>query len=58
MFLDKQLLEVEIDFWQEMIDLRQATATPDCLERMQQALALAEIKMRKNGFEGKWRTDA
>jgi hypothetical protein len=55
MVLDEELLNTEIDFWQDMIDLRRKTASPESLERMQQALALVELKLQKTGSDNKWR---
>ncbi len=39
------LLQVEIRFWQEMISTCPATQPGESLERMRQALALAESKL-------------
>ncbi len=39
------LLRTEIGFWREMIDSCRDTEPPDCIERMQQALALAEMRL-------------
>ena len=38
-------LTAEIEFWREMISHRSLTAPPESVERMQQALALAERKL-------------
>lgn len=38
-------LTAEIEFWRELIDARATDAPRDTLERMQQALALAEHKL-------------
>jgi len=43
--VDPALLQVEISFWQELIKLRGATASDESLERMEQALALAQSKL-------------
>lgn len=43
--IDPSLLETEISFWQEMIKFRSATVTNETLERMQQALELAQCKL-------------
>jgi len=42
--LAEQLI-VEIEFWREMIDTQPVTFPPESIERMQQALALAEHKL-------------
>jgi len=39
-----RLLEAEIEFWQELIATAPANHSPQSLERMHQALALAEAK--------------
>ena len=39
------MLEAEIGFWQELIDDCGATHPTESLERMQQALALAECRL-------------
>jgi hypothetical protein len=39
-------LITEIEFWREMIELRQDSASTESVERMQQALALAELRHR------------
>lgn len=44
MFSHERLLEAEIEFWREMIDSQPTQATP-ALERMAQALALAQDKL-------------
>jgi hypothetical protein len=44
--MDSSLLIAEISFWQEMIKFRSATTTVESLERMQQALALAQSKLK------------
>lgn len=38
-------LTAEIEFWRELIDNRSLDAPPESLERMRQALALAEHKL-------------
>lgn len=43
--VDPSLLEAEISFWREMIRFRSATVTNETLERMQQALELAQCKL-------------
>lgn len=43
--IDCSLLEAEISFWQEMIKFRDASMTDESLERMQQALALARVRL-------------
>ena len=58
MIPNDDLLITEIEFWREMIDLRHRTASPDSIERMQQALALAELKLRKLDSSIHWRHDA
>ena len=58
MALDEEMLNTEIDFWQDMIELRRNTASPESLERMQQALALVERKLAKSSSDNKWRIHA
>ncbi len=41
----QQQLTVEIEFWREMIDQQDVAFPPSSLERMKQALALAEHKL-------------
>ena len=41
----KQQLAVEIDFWRDMIDNQPTPCPPESIERMRQALALAEHKL-------------
>ena len=43
--VDQSLLEAEISFWQEMIKFCDPSITDESLERMQQALALAQTKL-------------
>jgi len=43
--IHEALLRSEIGFWREMIDSCDETQTPDSLERMHQALALAESRL-------------
>jgi hypothetical protein len=43
--INEALLHSEIGFWQEMIDSSDESMAPDQLERMQQALALAESRL-------------
>ncbi len=38
-------LTAEIEFWRDLIDGRTADCAPESLERMEQALALAERKL-------------
>ncbi len=42
---NEALLRSEIGFWRELIDSCSATQDADSLERMQQALALAESRL-------------
>ena len=46
MISHKQLLLAEIEFWQEMIDCQESLDTTPAVDRMTQALALAERKLR------------
>lgn len=46
MLTQQNQLEAEIEFWQEMIDSRERSHSGQALERMQQALALAERKLQ------------
>jgi hypothetical protein len=46
--VDRSLLKAEISFWQEMIRFRDVTMTDESLERMQQALALAQSKLNNS----------
>jgi len=46
--VDDSLLQAEISFWQEMIKFRDDTMTDESLERMQQALALAQCKLKNS----------
>ena len=41
------LLRSEIGFWQELIDASESPLAPDALERMEQALALAESRLKR-----------
>lgn len=41
----QQQLTVEIEFWREMIEQQDVAFPPSSLERMNQALALAEHKL-------------
>ncbi len=41
----QQQLAVEIEFWREMIEQQDTPFPPESLERMKQALALAEHKL-------------
>lgn len=41
----QQQLTVEIEFWREMIERQETPFPPESLERMKQALALAERKL-------------
>lgn len=43
--VDLSLVKAEISFWQEMIKFRDASMTDESLERMQQALALAQTRL-------------
>ena len=43
--INEALLHSEIGFWQEMIDSSDESMAPDQLERMQQALALAQSRL-------------
>jgi hypothetical protein len=38
-------LTAEIEFWRDLIDSRSPNCAPESLERMEQALALAERKL-------------
>jgi hypothetical protein len=51
-------LITEIEFWREMIELRQDSASTESVERMQQALALAELRLRNTDSNTDWRHDA
>jgi len=44
--INETLLRSEIGFWQEMIDSDDESLAPDALERMQQALALAQSRLK------------
>lgn len=44
--INETLLRSEIGFWQEMIDSDGESLAPDALERMQQALALAQSRLK------------
>lgn len=44
--VDQEMLKSEISFWQEMIRFRDITTTDETLERMQQALALAQSRLK------------
>lgn len=41
------LLRSEIGFWQDLIDSSAEPLAPEALERMEQALALAELKLKR-----------
>ena len=41
------LLNAEIEFWKEIIETCPVSHSSDCVERMHQALALAEHKLAK-----------
>ena len=43
----ESLLKSEISFWQELIRHPSSTMTEESMERMNQALALAQTKLRK-----------
>jgi hypothetical protein len=43
--INAALLRSEIGFWQEMIDSSDKPLSPDALERMEQALALAKSRL-------------
>ncbi len=43
--LNEALLRSEISFWKELIDTCDSSQPPDSLERMQHALALAELHL-------------
>jgi hypothetical protein len=43
--ITEALLRTEIGFWREMIVSCQETEPPDSIERMQHALALAEMRL-------------
>jgi hypothetical protein len=43
--LNVTLLRSEISFWKELIDTCDSSQSPDSLERMHQALALAELHL-------------
>ncbi len=44
---NEALLRSEIGFWREMIASSEGKQTPECIERMHHALALAESKLRQ-----------
>ena len=44
--INKALLCSEIGFWQEMLDSADASMTEEALERMEQALALAQSRLK------------
>ena len=46
-------LEAEIEFWRELIASRNPEGDPYTLERMHQALALAEWKLARLGEPGR-----
>jgi hypothetical protein len=46
--ISEALLRSEIGFWREMIDSCQESESPDNVERMRYALALAESRLAKN----------
>jgi hypothetical protein len=46
--ISEALLRSEIGFWREMIDTCQESESPDNVERMRYALALAESRLAKN----------
>ena len=46
--ISEALLKSEIGFWREMIDSCQESESPDNVERMRYALALAESRLAKN----------
>lgn len=48
--INEALLQSEIEFWREMIDSCELIQTAESLERMSQAMALAETKL-SNLFE-------
>ena len=43
--INEALLRTEIGFWRDMIVSCRDTEPPDCLDRMHQALALAETRL-------------
>jgi hypothetical protein len=43
--INEAVLRAEIGFWQELIDTREESMADDSLERMHQALALAQCKL-------------
>ena len=46
--ISEALLKSEIGFWREMIETCQESQSPDNVERMRYALALAESRLAKN----------
>ncbi len=46
--ISQALLRSEIGFWRELIDTCQESESPDNVERMRYALALAESRLSKN----------
>jgi hypothetical protein len=50
---NEALLRSEISFWQELITSCDETQTPEAMERMHQALALAQCRLERlfGGFE-------
>ena len=46
--ISEALLRSEIGFWRELIDTCQETESPDNVERMRYALALAESRLAQN----------
>lgn len=44
--MNEALLRSEVGFWREMIESSEGMQTPECIERMHQARALAESKLR------------
>lgn len=44
---NEAMLRSEIGFWRELIETSDGTEAPETLERMQQALALAERRLLK-----------
>lgn len=45
--IGENLLRSEIEFWQEIIETCPVTQPPESIERMHQALALAESRLEK-----------
>ena len=44
--LYETMLQTEINFWRDLIECSEEAQTPECLERMQQAMALAQSRLQ------------